>query len=454
MSRATSSASLGGRVSKKTIGRIAALRMNLRLPGVSWIGRCVRSLGPGLITGAADDDPSGIVTYSIVGAQQGMGLLWLAWPTWPLMAAVQMMCARIGMVTGQGLGSVFKKKFPRAVVIAVCGALFIANSINIAADLSGMADAGEMLSGLSAYFWIPLFGAGIAFAMVKCRYEVIATILKWLVLSLFAYVATAFLVHPDWSEVMKATFLPGLPKGQKIWEAIVAVLGTTISPYLFFWQSSQEVEEAKAKGTFRIPRRIGAIKTRLVDRMMDVGAGTFLSNLIMFFIILTAALTLHRQGTTDIETSKQAAEALRPLAGNFAVALYALAIVAVGLLAIPTLAGSAGYAFSESFNWPRGLDRKFPQATAFYTVILLSVGFGVCMDFIGINPMRFLFWSAVINGVLAPFLLFGILLIAGDAKIMKKETSSLLNRAVVSLTTLAMFAAALAMFYGAWKGGS
>ena len=441
-------------MSGKISNRGAALPRHLKVPGVAWLSRCVRSLGPGLITGAADDDPSGIVTYSIVGAQQGLALLWLAWPTWPLMAAVQMMCARIGMVTGQGLGSVFKKKFPRAVVIAVCGALFIANSINIAADLSGMADAGAMLSGLSAYFWIPLFGAGIAFAMVKCRYEVIAAILKWLVLSLFAYVATAFLVHPNWSEVAKATFLPGLPKGQKIWEAIVAVLGTTISPYLFFWQSSQEVEEAKAKGTFRIPRRVGAVKTRLVDRMMDVGAGTFLSNLIMFFIILTAALTLHRQGTTDIETSKQAAEALRPVAGNFAAGLYALAIVAVGLLAIPTLAGSAGYAFSESFNWPRGLDRKFPQATAFYSVILLSVGFGVCMDFIGINPMRFLFWSAVINGVLAPFLLFGILLIAGDAKIMKKETSSLLNRAVVGLTTLAMFAAALAMFYGAWKGGS
>lgn len=435
-------------------GRRGSLFRHLRLPGFSGIGRWARSLGPGLITGAADDDPSGIVTYSIVGAQSGMTLLWLAWPTWPLMAAVQMMCARIGMVTGQGLGSVFKTKFPRAVVLAVCCALFIANTINIAADLSGMADAGEMLSGVSAYFFIPLFGAGIALAMVKCHYEMIVTILKWLVLSLFAYVATAFLVHPNWHDVAKATFVPTLPKGQQVWEAIVAVLGTTISPYLFFWQSSQEVEEAKAKGQFRIPRRIGAIKTRLVDRMMDVGAGTFLSNLIMFFIILTAALTLHRQGTTDIESSKQAAEALRPLAGNFAAGFYALAIVAVGLLAIPTLAGSAGYAFCESFNWRRGLDRSFNQATAFYAVILLSVGFGVGMDFIGINPMRFLFWSAVINGVLAPFLLFGILLIAGDAKIMKKETSSRLNRAVVGLTTLAMFAAALAMFYGAWKGGS
>jgi len=449
-----SCASLGGRVTRKISDKIAASPMHLLVPGVSWIGRCARSLGPGLITGAADDDPSGIVTYSIVGAQQGMALLWLAWPTWPLMAAVQMMCARIGMVTGQGLGSVFERKFPRGVVIAVCCALFIANTINIAADLSGMADAAEMLSGLSAYFFIPLLGAGIAFAMVKCRYELIATILKWLVLSLFAYVATAFWVHPNWGEVTRATFVPALPKERQVWEAIVAVLGTTISPYLFFWQSSQEVEEAKAKGKLRIPRRTAAIRTRLVDRMMDVGAGTFLSNLIMFFIILTAALTLHRQGTTDIESSKQAAEALRPLAGNLAAGLYALAIVAVGLLAIPTLAGSAGYAFSESFNWRRGLDRNFAQATAFYAVILLSVGFGVCMDFIGINPMRFLFWSAVINGVLAPFLLFGILLIAGDAKIMKKETSSLLNRAVVGMTTLAMFAAAAAMFYGAWMGDS
>ena len=324
---------------------------------VSWAKRAVNSLGPGLITGAADDDPSGIVTYSIVGAQLGMALLWMSWVTWPLMAGVQMMCARIAMITGQGLGNVFTKKFPRGVVIGVCCSLFIANTINIAADLSGMADAAEMLSGMPSYVFIPVFGIGIGFAIVKCRYELIAAILKWLVLSLFAYVITAFLVHPHWGAVMKSTFLPGLPKGAKIWQSIVAILGTTISPYLFFWQSSQEVEERKAKGHPVLPRRMTAvIKTKLVDRMMDVGAGTFLSNLIMFFIILTAALTLNRQGTTDIETSKQAAEALRPLAGNFAAALYALAIVAVGLLAIPTLAGSAGYAFSEILQlaaWPR-----------------------------------------------------------------------------------------------------
>jgi NRAMP (natural resistance-associated macrophage protein)-like metal ion transporter len=436
--------------SAPSTSRLRAIRK--RLPGVAWVSRCARILGPGLITGAADDDPSGIVTYSIVGAQHGMTLLWTAWLTWPLMAGVQMMCARIGMVTGQGLGSVFNKKFSRNVVVAVCCSLFIANTINIAADLSGMAAAAQLFAGISSYILIPLFGAAIGCAMVMCRYELIAKILKWLVLSLFAYVITAFLVHPNWSEVTKATFLPPLPKGWKVWEAIVALLGTTISPYLFFWQSSQEVEEQKAKGHLRIPRRISAIKEKLFDRMLDVGAGTLLSNLIMFFIILTAALTLNRQGITDIQTSKQAAEALRPLAGDFAAVLYAVAIVAVGLLAIPTLAGSAGFAFSETLGWPRGLDKGFFQATGFYGVMLLSVAFGVGADFLKIDPMRFLFLSAVINGVLAPFLLTGIVLIARDAKIMKKQPSSVLNQVVVGVTTLAMFLAGIAMFYGMWRG--
>lgn len=430
----------------------AAPALLQRLPGIGWIVRWSKALGPGLITGAADDDPSGIVTYSIAGAQHGMSLLWTAWVSWPLMAGVQMMCARIGMITGQGLGKVFTRKFPPSVVVAVCCGLFIANTINIAADLSGMAAAAEMLSGVSAAIFVPLFGAAIAYAMVRCRYEMIATILKWLVLSLFAYVVTAFLVHPHWGEVAKATFMPELPRGTKVWQAIVALLGTTISPYLFFWQSSQEVEELKADRLVRIPRRAPAIRTRLVDRAIDVGLGGFLSNLIAFFIILTAALTLHQRGIMEIETSRQAAEALAPLAGNFAAGLYAFAIVAVGLLAIPTLAGSAGYAFSEAFNWSYGLDKRFSQATAFYGVILLSVGLGTCSDFLDVNPMRFLFLSAVINGVLAPFLLCGILLIAGDKIIMKSQTSSMLNRVVVGVTAVAMFAAALAMFYGLWHG--
>jgi NRAMP (natural resistance-associated macrophage protein)-like metal ion transporter len=432
--------------------RRAAPALLQRIPGVAFIAKWSRKLGPGLITGAADDDPSGIVTYSMVGAQHGLSLLWTAWVSWPMMAAVQMMCARIGLVTGEGLGKVFKRKFPRSVVVTVCCALFLANTINIAADLSGMAAAGEMLFGVNALILVPLFGAAIAVALVYYRYERIATILKWLVLSLFAYVAAAFLVHPHWGEVASATFLPTWPRGAKVWESIVALLGTTISPYLFFWQASLEVEEAEANGQSRRSRRTRVTGTRLLDRAVDVGLGGFLSNLIAFFIILTGALTLHARGITDIQTSRQAAEALAPLAGNFAAGLYAVAIVAVGLLAIPTLAGSAGYAFSEAFNWPHGLSKKFSEAHAFYGVILLSVGLGIGSDFLNVNPMKFLYWSAVINGVLAPFLLCGILLIAGDRTIMKTQTSSALNRIVVGLTTLAMFAAALAMFYGIWNG--
>jgi NRAMP (natural resistance-associated macrophage protein)-like metal ion transporter len=419
-------------------------------PGL--LSRVARALGPGLITGAADDDPSGIVTYSLAGAQHGMAFLWLAWITWPLMAAVQMMCARIGMVTGKGLGEVLMLKFPRSAVIVACAALFIANTINIAADLAGMADAASMLFGLSPPVYVVLFGAGIALAMVRCRYALIAAILKWLVLSLFAYVVTAFMVNPNWPEVARATFIPTLPEGQAMWQTVVAILGTTISPYLFFWQASQEVEEQTLHGRYGVRRR-PATESRLVDRMVDVGAGTALSNLIMFFIILTAALTMHAQGKTEIASSREAAEALRPLAGDLAVWLYAIAIIAVGLLSIPTLAGSAGYAFAEALHWPAGFDNKLRDALSFYTTIVLSVAIAVLIDFLGIDPIKSLFWSAIVNGVLAPFLLVGILLSARDMRIMKKQPSSVAAQAIVALTTVAMFAAAGVMFYGALQGG-
>jgi NRAMP (natural resistance-associated macrophage protein)-like metal ion transporter len=418
-------------------------------PGL--LSRVARALGPGLITGAADDDPSGIVTYSLAGAQHGMAFLWLAWITWPLMAAVQMMCARIGMVTGKGLGEVLMLKFPRSAVIVACAALFIANTINIAADLAGMADAASMLFGLPPPVYAVLFGAGIALAMVRCRYALIAAILKWLVLSLFAYVVTAFMVNRDWPEVARATFIPTLPEGQAMWQTVVAILGTTISPYLFFWQASQEVEEQTLHGRYGVRRR-PATESRLVDRMVDVGAGTALSNLIMFFIILTAALTMHAQGKTEIASSREAAEALRPLAGDLAVWLYAIAIIAVGLLSIPTLAGSAGYAFAEALHWPAGFDNKLRDALSFYTTIVLSVAIAVLIDFLGIDPIKSLFWSAIVNGVLAPFLLVGILLSARDMRIMKKQPSSVAAQAIVALTTVAMFAAAGVMFYGALQG--
>ncbi len=413
---------------------------------VSLTRRFFSALGPGLVTGAADDDPSGIATYSIAGAQLGTSLLWMAWVTWPLMAAVQMMCARIGMVTGQGLAGALSKKIPKPLLVIFCFALLIANTINIAADLAGMADAAQLLTGLSSHLCVIIFGAGIGFAIIKFRYHQIANTLKWLALSLFAYVIAAFILHPDWSLVAHQTFSLSIPKGKETWQTIVAILGTTISPYLFFWQAAQEVEEEKSMGRRMRSRRLGATKIELLDRMMDVGAGTFLSNIVMFFIILTTALTLNAHGISNITSSKEAAEALRPLAGNLAMLLYTVGIVAVGLLAIPTLAGSAAYAFAETFDWSHGLDEKLKQARSFYAVIIFSVFCGIGLDFLHINPVSALFWSAVVNGLLAPFLLIAISLVARDKKIMVGQPSSRLNQTVVAITTILMFASAVGMF--------
>ncbi len=410
------------------------------------IKRFFSALGPGVVSGAADDDPSGIATYSIAGAQLGMSMLWMAWFTWPLMSAVQMMCARIGMVTGQGLAGILRQKLPKPLLVTFCVALLIANTINIAADLAGMADAAELLTGWNAYFFVVVFGLAIGVAIVRFRYHQIANVLKWLALSLFAYIITAFMLHPDWSEVAHATFTLSMPHDEATWQMMVAILGTTISPYLFFWQAAQEVEEEKSMGRRIRTRKNTAGEIQLTDRMMDVGSGTLLSNVVMFFIILTTALTLNKHGITHIGTSKEAAQALKPLAGDLATLLYTVGIVAVGFLAIPTLAGSSAYAFAETFDWSHGLDEKLKQARAFYGVIILSVLCGVALDFVGINPVQALLWSAVVNGVLAPFVMLTILMVASDKKIMKDKPSSLLNRMVVALATLIMFAAAVGMF--------
>ena len=412
----------------------------------NFIRRFFSVLGPGLVTGAADDDPSGVATYTIAGAQLGTSLLWTAFITWPLMACVQFMCARIGMVTGKGLGGAMRMKIPRWALIVAAFALFGANSINVGADLSGMADAAEMLTGLNSHWFVVIFGVGIAYWTVRCRYHQIAMILKWLALCLFAYVITAFVAKPDWSTIVHDTFIPTWPKDHQTWENLVAILGTTISPYLFFWQSSQEVELEKAMGRRMLVQRQGATSREIVDRKLDVGTGTFFSNFVMYFIILTAAVTLHSHGVTKIDTSKQAAEALRPLAGSFAYFLYTAGLIGVGLLAIPTLTGSAAYAFAETFKWKEGLDKSFKGARAFYTVLIFSTLVGIAMDFFNVNPVKALFWTAVINGVLAPFLLVGILYVACDRKLMSNQPSSLLSQVVVALTTLVMFAAAIAMF--------
>lgn len=418
-----------------------------RQPRVAFIlRRSLGALGPGVITGAADDDPSGIATYSVAGAQLGTGLLWTALITWPLMAAVQSMCARIGMVTGRGLMGALRRKFRRRYLAPMAAALLIANTINIGADLSGMADAAELLVGVNSHVWVVLFGIAIAWATIRLRYAMLARVLKWLALALFAYVITGIHIQPPWGEVLRATFVPQVPSSRNAWATLVAILGTTISPYLFFWQASQEVEEEKALGRHTLVERRGASPAELLDRKIDIGAGTFFSNLVMFFIILTTAFTLHTHGSTELTTSREVAEALRPLAGRFASLLYTLGIVGTGLLAIPTLSCSAAYAFAELFGWREGMDERFARAPAFYMVVATAMASGVAMDFADLNPVKALYWTAIINGILAPFLLAGILLAASDRRLMGGQPSSGLGRITVAITTGFMFAAAVAMF--------
>ncbi len=414
-------------------------------PGI--VLRFFRILGPGLITGAADDDPSGIATYSIVGAQLGTSLLWTALLTWPLMGCVQFMCARIGMVTGMGLGDALRRKGPRWLILCGSIALMVANTINVGADLSGMADAAEMLTKVNSHIYVVVFGILIAFATIRFRYHQIALVLKWLAAVLFAYVVTAFIAHPDWAKVIRDTLIPSWPRNHTAWENLVAILGTTISPYLFFWQASQEVEEERAMGRRLLVQRQGATRREITDRKLDVGVGTFFSNFAMFFVILTTAVVLHQHGIKNIDSSRQAAEALRPFAGIFAYLLYTIGIIGVGFLAIPTLAGSAAYAFAETFSWKEGLDEPFRGAKPFYAILTLSILLGILMNFLNINPVRALYWTAIVNGVLAPFLLVGILVCASDRKLMQGQPSSWLSRIVVGVTTLLMFGAAAAMFF-------
>jgi NRAMP (natural resistance-associated macrophage protein)-like metal ion transporter len=281
-------------------------------------------MGPGVVAGAADDDPSGIGTYSMAGAKFGTAFLWTALLTWPLMASVQMACARIGMVTGQGLAAALSKKISRPIVIAICLALFVANSLNVGADLLAMAECTEMLIGGSSHVYVIIFGIAIAWATIRLRYYHIARFMKWLALSLFSYIIAAFIIGPNWRESLHDTFVPSWPASKEHWSMLVAILGTTISPYLFFWQSSQEVEEEKAAGKNTVAKRRGARLEDIKIRRYDVATGTFFSNIVMYFIILATALTLHRHGLTNIETAREAAEALRPIAGRFSSLLYSI----------------------------------------------------------------------------------------------------------------------------------
>lgn len=411
------------------------------------IKRFFSLLGPGLTTGSSDNDPSGIATYSIVGAQLGTSLLWTAFVTMPLMGFVQFMCARVGMVTGRGLAGALRQLCPRWLLVITAAGLLCANIITIGADLAGMSDAGQMLTGINSHLLTIIFGGGIAFAIARFRYNQIAFVLKWLTLALFAYVITAFIVKPNWGRILYATFIPSWPHGKNAWQSLVAVLGTTITPYLFFWQASQEVEEEKAKGRRLLVSREGASKQEIVHRGIDVGVGAFFSNLVMYFILLTAALTLHPHNVRNIESSRQVAQALEPLAGSFAAILYTIGLIGAGFLAIPILAGSSAYAFAETFAWKQGLDKRVTSARYFYALIGISTLLGIAMVFVKINPIKALFGASVINGVLAPFLLVGVLIIASSRILMKRQQSPWLERIFVGLTAAIMFIAAGAMFF-------
>lgn len=377
-----------------------------------------QSFGPGLITGAADDDPSGISTYSQAGAAFGYGLLWTALVTWPLMIAVQLMCARIGTVARSGLACVLREHYSRRLLWFACALLLVANTVNIAADLGGMGAAAALLTGVPSRLYVPVFAALVLALLVFASYAIMTRLLKWLTWSLFAYVIAAFLAHPRFSEVIRGTLLPrSLPeKGALL--TLVAILGTTISPYLFFWQAAQNAEEDE-----HLTARFGARARRAVVRelrtvRLDVVAGMTLSNGIMYFIILTAGATLHRAGLTEVQTAQEAAQALRPISGPLSSVLFAAGIVGTGMLGVPVLAGSAAYAVAEARGWARGMDLHVRAAPHFYALIGIATVLGTLLDFAHLNPIRMLFWSAVINGLLAPPLIVIVILVCNNATVM------------------------------------
>ena len=412
--------------------------------------RYFRVLGPGLVTGASDDDPSGIATYAVAGAALGFGMLWTAPATLPLMAAVQLICARIGLVTGRGLAGTIRGRYPRPFLYGACLLLLVANVFNIAADLAGMADATQMLTGVPSLLSIPLFGAIILLATVYLNYARFAQYLKWLTAVLLAYVLAALLARPDWQRVAIATFTPRFAWDTTYITTLVGVLGTTISPYLFFWQASHEVEQEKAQGRRTLAQRRGATPHELADARLDVVTGMFFSNVAMFFIMLATAATLHPAGRTEIETARQAAEALRPLAGDLAYLLFALGLIGTGLLAVPVLAGSASFAVAEVFGWQSGLDLPPRRGRRFYLVFAGAVIAGMLLDLAGMNPMRMLFLCAVLNGLLAPPLLLMVMLVSRNRAIMGEHANGPWLNGLGWTATAVMSLAALAFVATAW----
>lgn len=406
--------------------------------------RFFRDLGPGLITGAADDDPSGIATYSSAGASFGFGMLWAALFTIPLMSAVQLMCARIGLVSRRGLASVLRRHYSSRLLWFACLLLLVANVVNVAADLGGMAEAVELLTGMPSLWLILPITALVLSLLIFGSYRVIVRIFKWLTLVLFAYVGAGFLSHPDWTRVLEATFLPRISFDRSYLMMLVAVLGTTISPYLFFWQAAHEVEDQKASG--REVGRATTIPEELRKARTDVLTGMSISNVIAYFIILTTGATLHAAGQRDIQTARQAAQALRPIAGELAEELFCVGLIGAGFLGIPILAGSAAYAVAEAGAWRRGIARRPRIAKKFYAVIVVAMVGGMVIDYAGVNAIRMLFWAALVNGVLAPPLIAIILHVSNNRLVMGEHTNGRLLNLLGIAAAVLMTAAALGMF--------
>lgn len=405
----------------------------------------LKKLGPGIITGAADDDPSGITTYSQAGAQYGNSLIWMAAWVYPLVATVQEMCARIALVTGRGLASNIKSNYSKKILYICTILLFFANTLNIGADLGAMAKAIQLIAPKFSFIFLVIFtGLAGLFLEILVPYRIYTKYLKWLVIAIFSYIATGLIINMNWSLLLKDGFIPQITFSRNQILLITGILGTTISPYLFFWQTSQEIEEEISMGKKTISARKKTDHEEIKEMRIDIWIGMFLSNLVMFFIIAVCSHTLFVNGITNIETAADAALALQPLAGSWAFLLFAIGIIGTGLLAIPVLAGSASYAITESFGWKEGLYRKFKTAHAFYGIIAISIIIGIFINFIGIDPIKALLYSAIANGIIAPIILIFIVKISSSKKIMGEFKNSLITKILGWTATILMGITAIA----------
>ena len=414
---------------------------------VLFFKKVLKILGPGLITGASDDDPSGIATYSQAGAQYGLSTLWTAWITFPLMASIQEMCARIGLATSKGLTTILKLHYPKWVMYLMVLFSFPAIIMNIGADIAGMGAVANLIAPkVNAAYFSVVFTVALLICIVLFPYHKIAAILKYLAMILLVYLIVPFLAKTDWFAVLKATIIPHVEFNKDFLGILVAILGTTISPYLFFWQTDMEVEELQEKQ--RKQKTVLVVSRRMFKEMRaDVNIGMLFSNLVMFFIILTAGTVLAAGGVHKIDTVEQAASALKPLAGEGAYYLFALGVIGTGFLAIPVLSGALSYIFSETFGWEMGLDKKFHEAKGFYVIIGISLLAGLSMNYVGISPIKALLYSAILYGLTAPVIIAIILHICNNKKIMKDHVNGKRSNILGSLTFLLMTVAAVAMLY-------